>query len=90
MEGRLPGCFTEDRTAYAAAEIAKLRQELTAFKACIQQTGRHNATEAYKDNAFKRFTPWKADRAKSAPMLDDVRERMAALCATGIIPSGRG
>jgi hypothetical protein len=47
MEGRLPGCFTnENSTAYAAAEIATLRQELTAAKARIQETGRHNATEA--------------------------------------------
>jgi hypothetical protein len=46
MEGRLPGCFTNgDRTAYAAAEIATLRLELTAAKARIQETGRHNAAE---------------------------------------------
>jgi hypothetical protein len=30
----------------AAAEIATLRQELMAAKARIQETGRHNATEA--------------------------------------------
>jgi hypothetical protein len=47
MEGRLPGYFTnEDRAAYAAAQIATLRQELTAAKARIQEAGRHNATEA--------------------------------------------
>jgi hypothetical protein len=60
MEGRLPGCFTnEDRTAYAAAEIAKLRQELTAFKARIQETGRHNATEAEHFRAIcRRIDDW--------------------------------
>jgi hypothetical protein len=45
--GRLLGRFTNgDRTAYPEAEIARLRQELTAAKARIQETGRHNATEA--------------------------------------------
>jgi hypothetical protein len=45
--GRLLGRFTKgDRTAYAAAEITMLRQELTAAKARIQETGRHNATDA--------------------------------------------
>jgi hypothetical protein len=43
-----------DRTAAAAAEITTLRQELAAAKARIQEMGRHNATEADKDNAFKR------------------------------------
>jgi hypothetical protein len=47
MEGRLPSCFpNEDRTVYAAAEIATLRLKLTAAKARIQETSRHNATEA--------------------------------------------
>jgi hypothetical protein len=40
MEGRLPGYFNkEDRGACAAAEIATLRQELTAAKARIQEAG---------------------------------------------------
>ena len=57
------------------AEIATLRQKLAALAAAVQQNvfiqerGRHNATEADKDNAFKRLT--------STP--DDMRERMAAL-----------
>jgi hypothetical protein len=45
--GRLPGRFTDgDRTAYAGVEIATLRKELTAAKARIEETGRHNATDA--------------------------------------------
>ena len=31
----------------------------------IQESGRHNATEADKDNAFKRFTSWTSDKVKS-------------------------
>jgi len=64
-----------DRTAAAAAEITTLRQELAAAKARIQEMGRHNATEADKDNAFKPFTSWKS----RTPTFDDLRERMAAL-----------
>ena len=41
------------------------------------EIGRHNATEADKDN--KLFTSWKSDKAKSTPTLDGPRERMAAL-----------
>ena len=57
------------------AETATLRQKLAALAEAdqqnvfIQERGRHNATEADKDNAFKRLT--------STP--DDRRERMAAL-----------
>jgi hypothetical protein len=68
-----------DRTAAAAAEIAALRQKLAAAEARIQEMGRHNATEADKDNAFKRFTSWTSDKVKSTPTLDDMREPMAAL-----------
>jgi hypothetical protein len=58
MEGRLPSCFTNgDRTACAAAEIATLRQELTAVKARIQETGRHNATEARVDVPYLKARP---------------------------------
>jgi hypothetical protein len=60
------------------AEIAtRWRQKLAAAEARIQEKGRHNATEADKDNAFKLFTPWKSDKAQSTPTLDDLRERMA-------------
>jgi hypothetical protein len=58
--------------------IARLKA-LAAAEARIQEMGRHNATEADKDNAFKLFTSWKSDKAKSTPTLDDLRERMAAL-----------
>ena len=60
MEGRLPSRFTnEDRTAYAAAEIATLRLELTAAKARIQETGRHNATETEHFRAIcRRIDDW--------------------------------
>jgi hypothetical protein len=60
MEGRLPGRFTDgDRTAGAAAEIATLRQELAAAKARIQETGRHNATEAEHFRAIcRRIDDW--------------------------------
>jgi hypothetical protein len=60
MEGRLPGCFTNgDRTAYAAAEIATLRLELTAAKARIQETGRHNAAETEHFRAIcRRIDDW--------------------------------
>jgi hypothetical protein len=58
MEGRLPGYFTsDDRTAYVAAEIATLRQELMAAKARIQETGRHNATEARVDVPYLKARP---------------------------------
>jgi hypothetical protein len=58
--------------------IARLKA-LAAAEARIQEMGRHNATETDKDNAFKLFTPWESDKAKSTPTLDDLRERMAAL-----------
>jgi hypothetical protein len=60
MEGRLPGCFTNgDRTAYAVAEIATLRRELTAAKVRIQKTGRHNATETERFLAIcQRIDDW--------------------------------
>jgi hypothetical protein len=60
MEGRLPGYFTsEDRTAYVAAEIATLRQELTAAKVRVQETGRHNATETERFRAIcQRIDDW--------------------------------
>jgi hypothetical protein len=69
------GAIMVDRTAAAAAEIATLRQKLAAAEARIQEMGRHNATEADKDNAFKPFTSWKS----RTPTLDDLRERMTAL-----------
>ena len=68
-----------DRTAVATAEIAMLKQKLAAAEARIQEMGRHNATEADKDNVFKRFTLWTSDKVKSTPTLYDMRERMAAL-----------
>jgi hypothetical protein len=49
--------------------------ELAAAKARIQEMGRHNATKADKDNAFKPFASWKS----RTPTFDDLRERMAAL-----------
>jgi hypothetical protein len=58
--------------------IARLKA-LAAAEARIREMGRHNATEADKDNAFKLFTSWKLDKAKSTPTLNDLRERMAAL-----------
>ena len=60
MEGRLSSCFTnEDRTAYAAAEIATLRLELTAAKASIQETDRHNVTETEHFRAIcQRIDDW--------------------------------
>jgi hypothetical protein len=60
MEGRLPSHFTNgDRTAATAAEIATLRQELTAAKARIQETGRHNATEVEHFRAIcQRIDDW--------------------------------
>jgi hypothetical protein len=70
-----------DRTA----EIATLRQKLAALAQAdrhnvfIQESGRHNATEADKDNAFKRLTSWTSDNIKSTPRPHDRRERMAAL-----------
>ena len=68
-------------------EIATLRQKLAAAEARTQGMGRHNATEADKDN-IKLLTSRKSDKAKSnltfdetksTPTLDDLRERMAAL-----------
>jgi hypothetical protein len=56
-----------DRAAVAAAEIATLRQKLAAAEVGIRERGRHNTTEACKDNALKPFTSWKSD----APTLDD-------------------
>jgi hypothetical protein len=70
-----------DRTA----EIATLRQTLAALAEAdrhnvfIQESRRHNATDADKDNAFKRLTSSTSDKVKSTPTPDDRRERMAAL-----------
>ena len=59
MEGRLTGFTDGDHTAYAAAEIATLRQELTAAKARLQETSRHNATEAEHFRAIcQRIDDW--------------------------------
>ena len=55
-----------DRTA----ESATLRQKLAALaeadqqNAFIQESGRRNATEADKDNAFKRLTSWTVGRGQ--------------------------
>jgi hypothetical protein len=76
---RLTDAIMVDRTAAAAAEIATLRQKLAAAEARIREMGRHNTTEADKDNAFKLFTSWKSGKTKSTPTLDELRERMAAL-----------
>jgi hypothetical protein len=76
---RLADVIMIDRNATAATEIATLKQKLTAAETRIQEMGRHNATEAHKDNTFKPFTSWMSDKSKSAPTLDDLRERMAAL-----------
>jgi hypothetical protein len=45
-ELRASSALNEHTAAATAAEIATLRQELMAAKARIQETGRHNATEA--------------------------------------------
>ena len=45
----------------------------------IQERGRDSATEADKENAFKRLTSWTSDKVKGIPTPDDRRERMAAL-----------
>ena len=60
-------------------EDTTLRLELAALKARIREMGRHNTTEADKDNLFKRFTSWTSEKVKGAPTLDDMRQRMAAL-----------
>jgi len=67
---RLADVIMIDRNATAAAEIATLRQKLTAAEARIREMGQHNMIEA-----DKRFASWKA----RFPTLDDMRERMAAL-----------
>jgi transposase len=36
------------------------------------EIGRHNATEADKDNVFKLFTSWKSDKAKSKPTFNRI------------------
>jgi len=67
---RLADVIMIDRTATAAAEIATLRQKLTAAEARIREMGQHNMIEA-----DKRFASWKS----RIPTLDYMRERMAAL-----------
>jgi hypothetical protein len=48
-----------DRNVAAAAEIAALRLELTAAKARIQETGRHNAAETEHFRAIcRRIDDW--------------------------------
>ena len=64
---RLADVIMIDRTATAAAEIATLRQKLTAAEARIREMGQHNMIEA-----DKRF-------ASRIPTLDYMRERVAAL-----------
>ena len=45
MEGRSPSRFTnEDRTAYAAAEIATLKQKLTAVESRIRENAKSTPT----------------------------------------------
>jgi hypothetical protein len=67
------------------AEIATLRQKLAALAAAVQQNvfiqerGRHNATEADKDNAFKRLTSWTSAKVETTPTPDNRHERMATL-----------
>jgi hypothetical protein len=69
------------------AEIATLSQKLAALAVAetdkdnvfLQERSRHNATEADKDHAFRLFTSRNADKAKSTPMFDDLRERMRQL-----------
>jgi hypothetical protein len=74
-----------------AAELATLKQKLTAAEARIRQI-------EDKGNAFKPFTSWKSDKtaatcdaraAKSTPTLDDMRERMAALLREMNNPEGQ-
>ena len=67
---RLADVIMIDRNATAAAEIATLRQKLTAAEARIREMGQHNMIEA-----DKRFASWKS----RIPTFDDMRERMAAL-----------
>src|SRR5262249_53268984 len=83
----LPALPTEAMMVDHTAEIATLRQKLAAAEARTQGMGRHNATEADKDN-IKLLTSRKSDKAKcnltfdetkSTPTLDDLSERMAAL-----------
>ena len=70
---------SRDRHCGRGAEIAALRQKLAAATARIQQEmGRHKATEADKDNAFKPFT-WTSDKINSVPTLDDA---WLKFCAT--------
>ena len=64
---RLADVIMIDRNATAAAEIATLRQKLTAAEARIREMGQHNMIEA-----DKRF-------ASRIPTLDYMRERVAAL-----------
>jgi len=67
------------------AEIATLRQKLAALAEAVQQNvfiqerGRHNATEADKDNAFKRLTSWTSAKVETTPTPDNRHERMATL-----------
>ena len=64
----------------AVAEIAVLRQKLAAAVARIEvKMGRHKATEAYKDNAFKRLTSWTSAKVETTPTPDNRHERMATL-----------
>jgi len=71
------------------AEIATLSQKLAALAVAetdkdnvfLQDRSRHNATEADKDHASRLFTSRNADKAKGAPTVDDLRERMAATSA---------
>ena len=64
---RLADVIMIDRNATAAAEIATLRQKLTAAEARIREMGQHNMIEA-----DKRF-------ASRIPTLNYMRERVAAL-----------
>jgi len=67
---RLADVIMIDRNATAAAEIATLRQKLTAAEARIREMDQHSMIEA-----DKRFASWKS----RIPTLDDMRERMSAL-----------
>jgi hypothetical protein len=73
---------TEATIVDATTEIATLRQKLAALAEAdqdnvfTQESGRHNATEADKDNAFMLLTSWKSDTSTASHAISDTRLKM--------------
>jgi hypothetical protein len=75
-----PNIFTRPDGGSARSARPRLMEAIMVDRtaAAAAEIDRHNATEADKDNAFKLFTPWTADKAKSTDEIATLRQKLAA------------